>query len=81
MIIAKRKCTKKRLRRRTYREVIKTTELEVDGNRIWKILLKGTTICIVDDQGRERHRSKGHEITAVYLAQPKSNRMHDNGPN
>lgn len=42
-------------------------ELETDKG-IWKILKRGDTICIVDPQGRERHRSHGHVNTAVYLA-------------
>jgi hypothetical protein len=34
----------------------------------WKVLKKDNEICIVDSEGRERHRSKGHVMTAVHLA-------------
>ena len=42
-------------------------ELETDKG-VWKILKRGDEICIVDPQGRERHRSRGHVNTAIHLA-------------
>ena len=37
-------------------------------NGPWKILKNKDEICIVDPEGRERHRSKGHLMTAMHLA-------------
>ncbi len=35
---------------------------------LWRVLRRGRRICIVDPKGRERHRSTGHDMTAVHLA-------------
>ena len=38
------------------------------GDAKWIIRLKGDWLQIVDDQGRERHRSEGHMLTGCYMA-------------
>src|SRR5262245_48408063 len=43
------------------------TDVQI-GKDVWKVLRRGSRICIVDGQGRERHRSEGHGNTAVHLA-------------
>ena len=40
----------------------------VTKNGTWQVLKRGNEICIVDSEGRERHRSKGHVMTAVCYA-------------
>jgi hypothetical protein len=38
------------------------------GDAKWLIRLKGDWLQIVDDQGRERHRSHGHMMSGCYMA-------------
>jgi RecG-like helicase len=45
------------------------TEIEVQMlTGVWRVLMHGEHVCIVDQLGRERHRSRGHESTATHLA-------------
>lgn len=37
-------------------------------NGVWEIVVKGDECCIIDNQGRVRHESKGHENTAIHFA-------------
>jgi hypothetical protein len=63
--------------------MMKTTEVQI-GSKVWKVQIEGEICRIVDDQGRERHRSRGHELTGVYLAMAIADRadpeMEFNGP-
>ena len=46
---------------------LETQEIAI-GNETWKVYKRGEHVCIVDAQDRERHRSRGHTMTAVHLA-------------
>lgn len=35
---------------------------------VWRVYKKDDQVIIVDDMGRMRHMSRGHALTAVYLA-------------
>lgn len=47
-------------------DTTKTTLQMEDGN--WEIHLKGDHCQIIDAQGRQRHTSRGHKMTAAHLA-------------
>lgn len=46
-----------------------TFEQPVDiGGMIWTVRLTGDVLQVIDEVGRERHRSKGHLLTGTFLA-------------
>jgi hypothetical protein len=45
-----------------------TTKIEIKKDEIWKVQICGDELQIVDNLGRQRHRSKGHVNTGVHFA-------------
>jgi hypothetical protein len=50
------------------RQALETGSIDTGPGGVWNILKRGDEVCIVDNEGRERHRSQGHLMTAVHLA-------------
>lgn len=46
---------------------IQKIPVEMEGGK-WIIAIKGREVCIIDPQGRCRHQSVGHHMTAIHLA-------------
>lgn len=62
-------------------EPLEVHEVEVRQGEIWRVLKRGDRICIVDSRGRSRHKSRGHENTAITLASMLADRRFDSAHN
>jgi hypothetical protein len=55
-------------------------EVNVGNGRVWKVLIIGEQLAIVDEAGRMRHTSKCHASTGVHLAMLLAERRFDCTP-
>lgn len=45
-----------------------TRTVTCENGETWTVNVRGDWLSIVDAQGRERHRSRGHDMTGIHLA-------------